>query len=89
MLKIKEPLGRSETALQNQIVAAFVTDLLWRVFKAFGHFPKSLYEFVTRYQELSLVRITDVPPGGFRQALEAILGRLNQLQFFPQLLLSP
>jgi hypothetical protein len=22
------------------------------VFKALGHFPKSLYEFVTRYQEL-------------------------------------
>jgi hypothetical protein len=31
------------------------------VFKALGHFPKSLYEFVTRYQELSLVQVAAIP----------------------------
>jgi hypothetical protein len=53
-LKIKRPLGESATALPLQLIAAFVTDLLWRVFKAFGHFPASLYEVVSRCQELSL-----------------------------------
>lgn len=89
MLKIKEPLGRSEGALQNQIVAAFVTDLLWRVFKTFGRFPHSLYEFVTRCQEMSLVRLADMTDGIFRRALEAILKYLNQLHSLPQLDLSP
>src|SRR5262249_59540907 len=30
MLKIKRPLGESATALPLQLIAAFVTDLLWR-----------------------------------------------------------
>ena len=89
MLKIKQPLGRTERALQNQIVAAFVTDLLWRVFKTFGRFPHSLYDFVTRCQEMSLVRLADMTEGRFRRALEAILKHLNQLHSLPQLGLSP
>lgn len=89
MLKIKQPLGRSERALQNQIVAAFVTDLRWRVFKTFGRFPHSLYKFVTRCQEMSLVRLADMTAGVFRRALEAILKHLNQLHSLPQLDLSP
>ncbi len=89
MLKIKQPLGRSERALQNQIVAAFVTDLLWRVCKTFGRFPHSLYHFVTRCQEISLVRLADITAGRFRRALEAILKYLNHLHSFPQLDLSP
>jgi hypothetical protein len=80
MLKIKRPLGASANALPLQLLAAFVTDLLWRVFKAFGHFPASLYEFVTRCQELSLVRLTDIVDGALRQALERVR------QHFPQLL---
>jgi hypothetical protein len=89
LLKIKRPLGETANALQLQIIAAFVADLLWRVFKAFGHFPTSLYEFVTRYQELSLVRVVDVPPGAFRQALDVILAHLNRLPWSSQPLLSP
>jgi putative transposase len=42
LLKIKRPLGETANALQLQILGAFVADLLWRVFKALGHFPKSL-----------------------------------------------
>ncbi len=89
MLKIKQPLGRTETALQNQIVAAFVTDLLWRVFKTFGRFPHSLYNFVTHCQETSLVRLADITDGRFRRALEAIFKHLNHLHSLPQLDLSP
>lgn len=84
MLKLKEPLGKSQNALQIQIVAAFVTDLLWRAFKTFGGFRGSLYEFVTRCQEMSLVRIADLVDGVFRRALEAILKHLNHLQLLPQ-----
>ncbi len=89
MLKIKEPLGESANAFQLQIVAAFVTDLLWRAFKTFGGFRGSLYEFATRCQEMSLVRIDDLVDGAFRQALVAILKRLNQFQLLPQPALSP
>lgn len=39
MLKTKGLLGSSENALHYG--AAFVADLLWRVFKPFGHFPKA------------------------------------------------
>ncbi len=84
LLKIKKPLGESQDALQIQLVAAFVADLLWRVFKTWGRFPASLYEFVTRCQELSLVRLDDVAPGAFRRALENILRHLNHLHFLPQ-----
>jgi Transposase DDE domain len=88
MLKIKRPLGESATALPLQLIAAFVTDLLWRVFKAFGHFPASLYEFVTRYQELSLVRLADIAAGALRQALERIRQHFNQLPVLSQMPLS-
>jgi len=84
MLKLKEPLGESANAFQLQIVAAFVTDLLWRAFKTFGGFRGSLYEFVTRCQEMSLVRITDLADRAFRRALEVILKRFGQLQLLPQ-----
>jgi hypothetical protein len=85
MLKIKRPLGESANALPLQLVAAFVTDLLWRVFKAFGHFPASLYEFVTRCQELSLVRLVDIMDGALRRALERIRSHLT----YPPLLSRP
>jgi len=88
MLKIKRPLGESTTALPLQLIAAFVTDLLWRVFKAFGHFPASLYEFVTRCQELSLVRLADMVDGALRQALERIRQHFNQLPVLSQTSLS-
>jgi DDE family transposase len=86
LLKIKRPLGESQNALQLQLVAAFVTDLLWRIFKTWGRFPSGLYDFVTRGQELSLVRLSDVAPGAFRRALENILRYLNHLHCLPQLL---
>jgi hypothetical protein len=88
MLKIKRPLGESANALPLQLIAAFVTDLLWRVFKAFGHFPASLYEFVTRCQELSLVRLTDIAEGTLRQALERIRQHFSQLPVLSQMPLS-
>jgi IS4 transposase len=89
LLKIKRPLGETANALQLQILGAFVAALLWRVFKALGHFPKSRYEFVTRYQELSLVQVAAIPLGTFRQAWEAILKHLNRFQGLSRPLLSP
>jgi Transposase DDE domain len=88
MLKIKRPLGESANALPLQLIAAFVTDLLWRVFKAFGHFPANLYEFVTRWQELSLVRLADIADGALRQALERIRQHFTQLPGLSQTPLS-
>jgi hypothetical protein len=88
MLKIKRPLGESANALPLQLIAAFVTDLLWRVFKAFGRFPASLYEFVTRCQEMSLVRLADIADGDLRQALERIRQHFNQLPVLSQMPLS-
>jgi hypothetical protein len=88
MLKIKRPLGESANALPLQLSAAFVTDLVWRVFKAFGHFPASLYKFVTRGQELSLVRLADLADGALRQALERIRHHFTQLPVLSQTSLS-
>jgi DDE family transposase len=73
MFKVKEPLGRSQNALPVQIVGAFVTDLLLRAFKHSGGFTSSLYEFVTRCQELSLVPIDQLPAeSSIRRTLEAV-----------------
>jgi hypothetical protein len=73
MFKVKEPLGRSPNALPVQIIGAFVTDLLLRAFKHSGGFTSSLYEFVTRCQELSLVPIDQLPvDSAIRRALEAV-----------------
>ncbi len=78
MYKIKEPIGRSATALPVQIVGAFVTDLLLRAFKHSSGFTSSLYEFVTRCQEMSLTAVSQLPQNSaLRQALEAILKLLN------------
>lgn len=74
--KIKPPVRESANALPLQFIAVFVTDLLWRVFKAFVHFLGSLYEFVMRCQELSLVRLVDIADGALRQALDRIRSHL-------------
>jgi DDE family transposase len=58
LYKVKEPLGRSENGLPLQIVAAFVTDLLLRVFKQGSGFKGSLYSFVTTCRDLSLVPVS-------------------------------
>jgi DDE family transposase len=73
MFKIKRPLGESENALPVQIVSAFVTDLLLRVFKHSSGFTSSLYEFVSNCQELSLVPLKELTNGALRRALETIL----------------
>jgi hypothetical protein len=83
-LTSKRPLGESATALPLQLIAAFVTDLLWRVCKAFGHFPARLYEFVARCQDMSLARLADVADGALRQALERVRQHLNQLPLLSQ-----
>jgi hypothetical protein len=70
LYKVKEPLGRSEHALPLQIVAAFVTDLLLRVFKQGGGFKGSLYEFVTTCRDLSLVPLACLGP--LREVLIAV-----------------
>jgi hypothetical protein len=82
-LKVKEPLGRSQNALQLQIVAAFVTDLLLRAFKHSSGFTGSLYEFVSRCQELSLVPLADLIDNPFDRALHAIAHRLNRVHLGP------
>jgi len=86
MYKIKEPISRSATALPVQIVGAFVTDLLLRAFKHSSGFTSSLYEFVTRCQEMSLTALSQLPTNSaLRQALEAILKLLNGQQRHLQL----
>lgn len=70
LYKVKEPLGRSENALPLQIVAAFVTDLLLRVFKHGGGFKGSLYEFVTTCRDLALVPLSRL--GSLQDALLAV-----------------
>jgi Transposase DDE domain len=70
LYKVKEPLGRSENGLPLQIVAAFVTDLLLRVFKYSSAFKGSLYEFVTTCRDLSLVPVSRL--GSLRDALLAV-----------------
>jgi len=78
MYKIKEPLGRSAAVMPVQIVGAFVTDLVLRAFKHSSGFSSSLYEFVTRCQEMSLTGMSQLPANsGLRKALEAILKLLN------------
>lgn len=67
LYKVKEPLGRSENALPLQIVAAFVTDLLLRVFKQGGGFKGSLYEFVTTCRDMALVPLSRL--GSLRDTL--------------------
>ncbi|MBA3711271.1 MAG: hypothetical protein H0W76_02345 [Pyrinomonadaceae bacterium] len=85
MSKIKEPLGRGATALPVQVVGAFITDLVLRAFKHSSGFTSSLYEFVTRCQEVSLTALSQLPASSaLRTALEAILklldGRQRHLQ---------
>ena len=70
LYKVKEPLGRSEHALPLQIVAAFVTDLLLRVFKQSSGFKGSLYEFVTTCRDLALVPLSQL--GSLSVALLAV-----------------
>lgn len=57
---IKAPLGQSENALPLQIVAAFVTDLLCRVFKHAGGFKGTLYEFIRTGRDLALVPLNQL-----------------------------
>lgn len=86
MFKIKRPLGRSEQALPIQIVGAFITDLLLRAFKHSGGFTSSLYEFVTRCQELSLVPLGQLPEqSALRRALGAMLKLLSDSVGHPQM----
>jgi len=75
LYKVKEPLGRSENALPLQIVAAFVTDLLLRVFKQGGGFAGSLYEFVTTCRELALIPLSRL--GSLREVLLAVAKMLG------------
>ena len=60
LYKIKEPLGRGENALPLQIVAAFVTDLLLRVFKHAGGFKGTLYAFIRTARALALTPLTQL-----------------------------
>lgn len=85
MRKLKRPLGERANALPLQLIAACVTDLLWRVFNACGHFPASLYEVVTRCQEMSLARLADIADGTLRQALERVRQHLKQLPLLAQI----
>lgn len=68
--KVKEPLGVSENALPVQIVAAFVTDLLLRVFKHCGGFKGSLYEFIDTCRDVLLSPLDRL--GDLRKILRAV-----------------
>ena len=57
LYKIKEPLGTSANALPLQLVAAFVTDLLLRVFKHAGGFNGTLYAFIRTGRTLALTTL--------------------------------
>ena len=72
VFKIKEPIGRSENACQIQIITALIADLLLKVFKKVGGYPGSLYDFVVRIQEMSLVPLSDLAEGLLRSALEKV-----------------
>lgn len=71
LYKVKEPLGRSSNALPLQIVAAFVTDLLCRVFKNAGGFKGTLYEFIRTGRDLALAPLDQLGPK-MKSALSAI-----------------
>ena len=77
LYKVKEPLGRSQNALPLQIVAAFVTDLLLRVFKQAGGFKGSLYEFGTTCRDMALVPLSRL--GSLQGSLLAV-AKLLELQ---------
>jgi IS4 transposase len=79
MFKIKRPIGESENALPVQIVSAFVTDVLLRAFKHSSGFTRSLYEFVSTSQELSLVPLKELTNGALRRALETIFRLFNDI----------
>jgi hypothetical protein len=72
-------LGYNENALQLQIIAAFITDLLLRAFKHSSGFKGNLYEFVTTCRDLALVPL-DRLGDNLRQALSvaATLLKLSQ-----------
>ena len=82
LYKVKQPLGRSEDALQTQLIATFVTDLLLRAFHSSSGFGKSLYQFVVDCQEFCLVPIAGLnATTTLRQALERVVQLLEvQLQ---------
>ena len=65
-------------ALPVQIDGAFVTDVVLRAFNQSSGFTSSLYEFVTRCQEMSLTALSQLPANSaLHKALEAILKLLN------------
>jgi len=73
LYKVKQPLGRSEDALQVQLIATFVADLLLRAFHRSSGFAKSLYQFVIDCQEFCLAPIASLNAAkALRQALEKV-----------------
>lgn len=73
LYKVKRPLGRSEDALQVQLIATFVTDLLLRAFHSSGGFTKGLYQFVVDCQEFCLTPLVCLDAAkALRQALEKV-----------------
>lgn len=73
LYKVKQPLGRSEDALQTQLIATFVTDLLLRAFHSSSSFAKSLYQFVIDCQEFCLAPIVSLNAAkALRRALEKV-----------------
>ena len=80
--KVKESLGRSEDALPLQIVAAFVTALLLRVFQQCGGFTEQLYEFVTTCRELALIPLARL--GTLRAVLLKAAATLGLLPLPPE-----
>lgn len=76
---IKEPLGRGENALPLQIVAAFVRDLLLRVFKHAGGFKGTLYAFIRTAREIALAPLTQLTRA-WRAALAEVAKLLKATQ---------
>jgi putative transposase len=84
VFKIKEPIARNENGLQVQIITALIADLMFRVFKKVGNFPGTLYEFVVRCQEMSLVPWSNLANGSLRRALELIYFDLLTMKLLSQ-----
>ena len=84
VFKIKEPIARNENGLQVQIITALIADLIFKVFKKVGNFPGTLYEFVVRCQEMSLVPWSNLANGSLRSALELIYFDLLTMKLLSQ-----
>lgn len=83
IFKLKQPISRNQNGFQIQVITALITDLILKVFKQVGHFSASLYEFVVRCQEFSLLPVSSLADGLFRRSLLLIFLFLFPINLLP------